>query len=32
MNDKGTEPVIGFLYEPYERYYDNLQFIHKPAE
>jgi ubiquinone/menaquinone biosynthesis C-methylase UbiE len=32
MNDKGTEPVIRFLYEPYERYYDNLKFIHKPAE
>lgn len=32
MNDKSAQPIVHFLYEPYEKYYDNLKFIHKPAE
>jgi ubiquinone/menaquinone biosynthesis C-methylase UbiE len=32
MTDQPSEPAIRFLYEPYERFYDNLIFIHKPAE
>jgi len=32
MTDRQSEPIIHFLHEPYERFYDNLKFIHKPAE
>ena len=32
MNDKSALPIVHFLYEPYEKYYDNLKFIHKPAQ
>lgn len=32
VTDKQQEPVFRFLYEPYERFYDKLIFIHKPAE
>jgi ubiquinone/menaquinone biosynthesis C-methylase UbiE len=32
ITDKQEEPVIQFIYEPYERYYDNAKFIYKPAE
>jgi arsenite methyltransferase len=32
MTERPAEPVIRFLFEPYEKYYDNTKFIHKPAE
>ncbi len=32
MNDESARPIVHFLYEPYEKFYDTLKFIHKPAE
>jgi arsenite methyltransferase len=32
MTDNSAGPVRRFLYEPYEKYYDTIKFIHKPAE
>ena len=32
INKKQQEPIIRFIYEPYEKFYDNAIFIHGPAE
>lgn len=32
MTDKRPEQFKHFLYEPYEKFYDNLKCIHRPAE
>jgi ubiquinone/menaquinone biosynthesis C-methylase UbiE len=32
MTNSQPGPASRFLYEPYERFYDNIRFIHKPAE
>jgi ubiquinone/menaquinone biosynthesis C-methylase UbiE len=32
MNNEQQQSTISFIYEPYERFYDNAWFIHRPAE